>query len=174
MDASTTADRERSGMTEVTATGEMITLTLSDGETRQAGLLPDGSWCCPWDGTPCVPGQEHYDRRGWDAPCPSPACVAGGWSSLEQVTQVKLEQRRRQEAASQRSWLAKAQEEQREAREKSRRAAVSAFVAEAGESGACVPCWSKSTSHGMFLDRPRVIRHRRADTCPLRRREGAS
>lgn len=155
-------------MTEIVT--EFRVIRLSDGEERQADPDPQGAWSCPWCGGVNQPGTDFYESRGWEYPCANPACVAGGRGSPEQVAAVKLEWQRQAEAAGRRAWLAVAQEDQREKREQARQAAVQEFTALAAEHGYCAGCWARSTSHGLFPDRPKLISHRKAANCPLAKR----
>jgi len=52
---------------------EFRVIRLTDGEERQAPLLEDGSWCCPWCSGPCIPGESFWENRGWEYPCANPA-----------------------------------------------------------------------------------------------------
>jgi hypothetical protein len=85
------------------------------------------------------------------------------------MAQESLEAQREADAATPRAWLAQAAEE---GREEARRAACEEFAAEAAERGYCMSCWARSTRWGLYLDKPRKVRHRRPGSCPgVRRRK---
>lgn len=143
---------------------EPLIITTADGESREARVYPDGAWNCPFCGganTPaCVAGKT------WPYPCANPACMAGGRGDPENVAAIRLEQQRREEAASQRAWLAQYYEEQAVKREAGRRQAVEAFAAEVQQHGYCITCWGRSTSWGLFPGHAKVVRHRKPGNCP--------
>src|SRR5579859_6704725 len=66
----------------MTATMErapVVMVTTLDGESREAGPCPDGSWSCPFcGGANFPPGHEHHRASGWAGPCANPCCVVGG------------------------------------------------------------------------------------------------
>ncbi len=87
--------------------------------------------------------------------------------------QEGLAEQRAAEADTPRAWLIAATEEDRQKREQDRQEACRAFSAEAETEGYCLRCWARSTNWGLFLDKPKKIKHRSKDNCPNRNRRGA-
>jgi len=85
----------------------------------------------------------------------------------QQAVLAGLEQARHDEAGTQRAWLARAIEE---GADQARIDTCTAFAAEAEEHGYCVECWARSTSWGLYPERPKKIRHRQPGNCPHSRR----
>jgi hypothetical protein len=141
-----------------------------DGESLEAATWPDGSWECPFCKCPNLPGSAIYDGRPWPYPCGNPMCIAGGTGDAASVAAIRLERQRQAEGETRRAWLAKRAEEEAGKREQDRKAACEAFGAEAEEKGFCWTCWAKSTSWGLYLGRPRKVRHRDPANCPGRPR----
>jgi hypothetical protein len=151
-------------MTEV----KPLIITTIDGESREARVYPDGAWDCPF----CGGANEAEPRhpRPWPHPCGNPLCIAGGRGDAESVAAVRLEERRRREAASDRAWLARVQEEAAAASKTARDQECANFAALAEHEGYCVRCWGHSTSWGLTMHAPKMVRHRKPENCPLARR----
>lgn len=150
----------------------MTTLMVStvDGESLEAILDSLGNWACPFCSGVNCPGEPVYEGRPWPYPCGNPLCIAGGAGDAASVAAIRLERQRRAEGETRRAWLAQRAEEEAAKREQDRLAACEAFGMEAEEKGFCWTCWAKSTSWGLYLGRPKKVRHRSAANCPGRPR----
>jgi hypothetical protein len=142
------------------------TVATVDGEQHEAAIDALGHWACPFcEGVNC-PGTPLYDNRPWPYPCANHLCIAGGCGDPASVAAIRLERQRRAEGETRRAWLAQRAEEEAAKREQDRLAACEAFGTEAGEKGLCWTCWAKSTRWGLYLGRPKKVRHRDPANCP--------
>lgn len=146
--------------------GKSMMITVADGESRVTVINQDCSWTCPF----CTYATLPSDNRPWPYPCSNPICIAGGRGDPEAVYAYRLEVKRREEAASHRAALSQAAEQAAQEREQNRLQAVQAFHAERAERGYCLGCWARSTAWGLYLSRPKKVRHRTPGNCPIGRR----
>ncbi len=167
-----------------------VTMTLADGEAREAKVYPLGDYACPFcDAAVISPsgwayGQqlnaEHYAKAGeayeiqpyprymaeqWLAcECPNPCCLVN--MNVEQLaaTRARIADREAGEARRKRDHEYAMQ------RIAESRAAEDALWAEvsckAREAGQCVSCLRAS----YWQSRPKLVRHRDAANCPQARR----
>lgn len=147
-----------------------VLITIADGETREvARTWPGGAWDCPFCSSPNDPGEEFYQRRGWDRPCANPACLAGGNGSPEAVAAYRVAEARRAAELADAGRRNRAMAAYAEASRQRREAAVDAARAEQAAAGWCWACWWRSTGGGRFDSRERKVRHRDPANCPATR-----
>jgi hypothetical protein len=167
-----------------------ITLTLADGETREAQTYPLGDYSCPFcDGAVISPEGWEYGQRlnaecyaktgeAYDAQpyprhmaetwesrgCGNPACLVNMTAETLAAAKARIAGREAEEARRQRQHE-QAMERIRESREAEQRL-WDELSDRAREAGQCVSCLRAS----YWQSRPKFTRHRDADNCPQSRR----
>jgi hypothetical protein len=159
-------------MTEIAAQlVQPMVITTVDGEQRQARVWDSGIFECPFCLCPTDPHGRWYDDRSWDGPCANPMCIAGGRGDADSVAAFRQAEAALEAERKRRVQLIELDEQARTEREASRQGRVQVFLAQAEETGECYRCWAHSTSHGAYMARPVIIRHRKPENCPQAQRD---